>query len=118
VELAVVNSLGMEAYQLYSDLFFHLIMGDGKGSGYASFVSRDPDRLNIESLAEEATRRASGGEPIQIEPGSMRSSWNPMLSVSFSHSWVIWVSCIGAAEGRSFFCDAMGKSWWVKSNHL
>jgi predicted Zn-dependent protease len=69
VELAVVNSLGVEAYQLYSDVFFHLVVANGKSSGYGSFVSRDPDQLNIESLAEEAARRASGGEPIQIEPG-------------------------------------------------
>ena len=69
VELAVVNSLGVEAYQRYSDLFLHLIAEDGGGSGYASFVSRDTDQLNINSLAKEAIEKASRGEPIQIEPG-------------------------------------------------
>ena len=110
VELAVVNSLGVEAYQLYSDLFFHLIVGNGKGSGYASFVSRDPDRLNIESLAEEATRRASGGEPIQIEPGEYEVILEPYaVSELLSFMGYLGFHALALQEGRSFFCDAMGK---------
>jgi len=37
VEVAVVNSLGVEAYQPYSDLFLHLIAEDGRSSGYCRF---------------------------------------------------------------------------------
>jgi len=110
VELAVVNSLGVEAYQLYSDLFFHLIMGNGKGSGYASFVSRDPGQLNIESLAEEATRRASGGEPIQIEPGEYEVILEPYaVSELLSFMGYLGFHALALQEGRSFFCDALDK---------
>jgi predicted Zn-dependent protease len=110
VELAVVNSLGVEAYQLYSDLFFHLIMGNGKSSGYGSFVSRDPDQLNIESVVEEATRRASGGEPIQIEPGEYEVILEPYaVSELLSFMGYLGFHALALQEGRSFFCDAMGK---------
>jgi len=110
VELAVVNSLGVEAYQLYSDLFFHLIVGDGKGSGYASFVSRDPERLDIPTLAEEAVRKASGGEPIQIEPGEYEVVLEPYaVSELLSFMGYLGFHALALQEGRSFFCDAMGK---------
>jgi len=110
VELAVANSLGVEAYQLYSDLFFHLIVANGKGSGYGSFVSRDPDQLNIESLAEEATRRASGGEPIRIEPGEYEVILEPYAVTELvSFLGYLGFHALALQEGRSFFCDSMGK---------
>jgi len=110
VELTVVNSLGVEAYQLYSDLFFHLIVENGKGSGYASFVSRDPDQLNIETLGEEAIRKASGGEPVQIEPGEYEVILEPYaVSELLSFMGYLGFHALALQEGRSFFCDALGK---------
>src|SRR5512139_3177428 len=110
VELAVVNSLGVEAYQLYSDLFFHLIVANGKSSGYGSFVSRDPDQLNIESVVEEATRRASGGDPIQIEPGEYEVILEPhAVTELISFLGYLGFHALALQEGRSFFCDSMGK---------
>src|SRR3989304_2878167 len=109
VELSVLNSLGVEAYQRYSDLFFHLIAGDEKGSGYASFVSRDPDQLNIESVAEEATRRASGGEPIQIEPGEYEVILEPYaVSELLSFMGYLGFHALAVQEGRSFFSNRFG----------
>jgi predicted Zn-dependent protease len=110
VELAVVNSLGVEAYQLYSDLFLHLIIENGKSSGYGSFVSRDPDQLNVESLAEEAMRRTSGAEPIQIEPGEYEVILESYaVSELLSFMGYLGFHALALQEGRSFFCDAMGK---------
>jgi PmbA protein len=110
VELAVVNSLGVEAYQLYSDLFFHLIVANGKSSGYGSFVSRDPDQLNIESVVEEATRKASGGDAIQIEPGEYEVILEPYAVTELvSFLGYLGFHALALQEGRSFFCDSMGK---------
>ena len=110
VELAVVNSLGVEAYQPYSDLFFHMIAEDGKGSGYASFVSRDPEQLNIEVLAEEAMGKASRGEPIQIDPGEYEVILEPYaVSELLSFLGYLGFQALALQEGRSFFCDALGK---------
>lgn len=110
VELTVVNSLGVEAYQRYSDLFFHLIAENEKSSGYASFVSRDPDQLDIEALAEEAIRKASRGESIQIEPGEYEVILEPYaVSELLSFLGYLGFHALALQEGRSFFCDALGK---------
>jgi predicted Zn-dependent protease len=110
VELGVVNSLGVEAYQRYSDLFFHLIAEDERGSGYASFVSRDGDPLNIHSLAEEATEKASRGEPIQIEPGEYEVILEPYaVSELLSFLGYLGFHALAVQEGRSFFCNEFGK---------
>ncbi len=108
VELAVVNSLGVEAYQRYSDLFFHLIVEKGRNSGYASFVSRDPERLNIETLTEEAIRRTSTGEPIQIETGEYEVILEPYaVSELLSFMGYLGFHALALQEGRSFFCGAL-----------
>jgi PmbA protein len=110
VELAVVNSLGAKAYQSYSDLLFHLIVKNGESTGYASFVSRDPGQLNIESLAEEAIGKASKGEPIQIEPGEYEVILEPYaVNELLSFLGYLGFHALALQEGRSFFCNEFGK---------
>jgi len=110
VELAVVNSLGVEAYQRYSDLLLHLIVGDDKNTGYASFVSRDPDQLDIHSLAREAIEKTSKGEPIQIEPGEYEVILEAYaVSELLSFLGYLGFHALAVQEGRSFFCNEFGK---------
>jgi len=110
VELAVVNSLGVEAYQKYSDMFLHLIVEDGKSTGYASFVSRDVDRLDIEGLTKEAIEKASKREPIQIEPGEYEVILEPYaVSELLSFLGYLGFHALAVQEGRSFFCNELGK---------
>jgi len=110
VELAVLNSLGVEAYQGYSDLFFHLIAENEKGSGYASFVSRDPDKLDINCLAREAIEKTSRGEPIEIEPGEYEVILEPYaVSELLSFLGYLGFHALAVQEGRSFFCNEFGK---------
>ena len=110
VELAIINSLGVEAYQRYSDLFFHLIAQNEKCSGYASFVSRDPDQLDIDSLAKEAIEKASQGEPIQIEPGEYEVILEPYaVSELLSFLGYLGFHALAVQEGRSFFCNQFAK---------
>ncbi|MCJ7747793.1 MAG: TldD/PmbA family protein [Desulfobacterales bacterium] len=110
VELTVVNSLGVEAYQRYSDLFFHLIVEDEMGSGYASFVSRGPDQLDIESLAKEAIAKASKGKPVQIEPGEYEVILEPYaVSELLSFLGYLGFHALAVQEGRSFFYNEFGK---------
>jgi PmbA protein len=110
VEVAVVNSLGVEAYQNYSDLFLHMIAENGRNSGYASFVSRDADQLDIEALAEEATRKVSKHEPIQMEPGEYEVILEPYaVSELLSFLGFLGFHAMAVQEGRSFFCDHFGK---------
>jgi predicted Zn-dependent protease len=110
VELTVVNSLGVETYQRFSDLFFHLIAGDERGSGYASFVSRDPDQLDIDSLALEAMGKASRGEQIQIDPGEYEVILEPYaVSELLSFLGYLGFHAMAVQEGRSFLCNEFGK---------
>jgi predicted Zn-dependent protease len=110
VEVAVVNSLGVEAYQRYSDLVFHLIVENDGGSGYAGFVSRDPDQLDIVSLVREAIQKTSRGVPAQIEPGEYEVILEPYaVSELLSFLGYLGFHALAVQEGRSFFCNEFGK---------
>lgn len=110
VEVAVVNSQGVEAYQEYSDLVLHLITDNGRGSGYAGFVSRDADRLDIDRLADEAIEKTSREEPIQIEPGEYEVILEPYaVSELLAFLGYLGFHALAVQEGRSFFCNEFGK---------
>lgn len=110
VEVAVVNSLGVEAYQRYSDLVFHLIVENDGCSGYAGFVSRDPDQLDIVSLAREAIEKVSGGAPAQIEPGEYEVILEPYaVSELLSFLGYLGFHALAVQEGRSFLCNQFGQ---------
>jgi predicted Zn-dependent protease len=110
VEMAVVNSLGVEAYQSFSDLFLHLIVENEKSSGYVSFVARTPDQLDVDFLAREAVRKTSKEEPIQIEPGEYEVILEPYaVSELLSFLGYLGFHALAVQEGRSFFCNEFGK---------
>lgn len=110
VELGVVNSRGVEAFQQFSDVTFHLIGDDGKTTGYAGFASRDPQQLNAEALAGEALERLWRGEPVQVEPGE----YEVVLEPYAVHEFLTFLAFLGfhalaVQEGRSFFCGRFGQ---------
>jgi predicted Zn-dependent protease len=106
----VVNSLGVEAYQKFSDLFLHLIVENEKSSGYASFVARDPDQLDIESLTQEAISKTSREEPIQLEPGEYEVILEPYaVSELLSFLGYLGFHALSVQEGRSFFSNRFGE---------
>ncbi len=110
VELAVVNSLGVEAYQKFSDLFLHLIVENEQTSSYASFVARDPDQLNVDSLAQEAIQKMSKEEPIQVEPGEYEVVLEPYaVSELLSFLGYLGFHALAVQEGRSFFSNRFGE---------
>ena len=110
VEMAVVNSLGVEVYQRFSDLFLHLIVENEKSSGYASFVARDPDQLDVDLLAQEAIRKTSKEEPIQVEPGEYEVILEPYAgSELLSFLGYLGFHALAVQEGRSFFCNRFGE---------
>jgi PmbA protein len=109
VEL-VVNSLGVEAYQKFSDLFLHLIVENEKSSSYASFVARSPDHLDVDSLAQEAIRKTSKNEPIQVEPGEYEVILEPYaVSELLSFLGYLGFHALAVQEGRSFFSNRFGE---------
>jgi predicted Zn-dependent protease len=110
VELAVINSLGVDAYQKFSDLFLHLIVENEKSSGYASFVTRDPDQLNVDALTQEAICKISKEEPIQIDPGEYEVILEPYaVSELLSFLGYLGFHALAVQEGRSFFSNRFGE---------
>jgi PmbA protein len=110
VVLAVVNSLGVEAYQKFSDVFLHLIVENEKSSGYASFVARNPDPLDVDVLAQEAIGKTSNEEPIQIEPGEYEVILEPYaVSELLSFLGYLGFHALAVQEGRSFFSNRLGE---------
>jgi predicted Zn-dependent protease len=110
VELAVVNSLGVEAYQKFSDLFLHLIVESEKSSSYASFVARNPDQLDVDSLAQEAIGKISKEEPIQIEPGEYEVILEPYaVNELLSFLGYLGFHALAVQESRSFFSNRFGE---------
>jgi len=110
VELAVANSLGVEAYQKYSDLLFHLIVNNDQGSGYASFVSREPEQMDIESLVREATHKVLRGPEVQIEPGEYEVILEPYaVAELLSFLGYLGFHSLAVQEGRSFLCNEFGR---------
>jgi predicted Zn-dependent protease len=100
----------VETYQKYSDLFLHLIAQNDRGSGYASFVSRDPDRLQIESLTQAALSKISGGNVVEVPPGE----YEVILEPDAVHEILAFMAYLGfhalaVQEERSFFCGHFGE---------
>ncbi len=110
VELAVVNSVGVEAYQKFSDLFLHVIVENEKSSGYASFVARDPEELDVDALAKEAIGKISKEEPIGLEPGEYEVILEPYaVNELLSFLGYLGFHALAVQEGRSFFCNHFGE---------
>ncbi len=110
VEVAVFNSLGVEAYQKYSDLSLHLIAQNEQGSGYASFVSRNPDRLQVESLAQAALSKISKGNPIEVPPGEYEVILEPdAVQEIMGFMGYLGFHALAVQEARSFLCNHFGE---------
>ncbi len=110
VKVAVVNSLGVEARQKYSDLFFHVIAQNDQGSGYAGFVSRDPSQLQIEALTQAAVSKISGTTPIEVPPGEYEVILEPeAVNELLAFMGYLGLHALAVQEGRSFLCNQFGK---------
>ena len=110
VEVAVLNSLGVETYQQYSDLCLHLIAQNAHGSGYSGFVSRDPDKLQIESLAQSAVSKLSIERPIEISPGEYEVVLEPDAAREFlAFMGYLGFHALAVQEGRSFLGNHFGE---------
>jgi predicted Zn-dependent protease len=85
-------------------------MENEKSSSYASFVARDPDQLDVDSLAAEAVKKISKEEPIQIEPGEYEVILEPYAVSEFlSFLGYLGFHALAVQEGRSFFSNRFGE---------
>jgi predicted Zn-dependent protease len=111
VELGVANSLGIEAYTIFTDAFLNVIMMSDGASGYANFVSRDIEDIDVRKTAEEAIEKClKSKNPLEIEPGEYEVILEGYavsdLLLFLGH---LGFSALAVQEGRSFMCNKLGQ---------
>ncbi len=111
--IALANSRGIDVAQATSGIRATVLsMGTTGGSGWASFVSKDAEKLAAAALGDEAATLAERSEnPGELEPGSYTVVLAPE-AVSDLMEFLGWLG-MGARsveEGRSFMANRFGES--------
>lgn len=109
-ELAVVNSLGIHAYQRSSFAEANIVASKGALSGYAYWIGTDVTALPASRLAEQALSKATSTLPvITLEPGR----YSVVLEPHAVGTMVNFLSHVGLGakafqEKRSFMSQKIG----------
>jgi predicted Zn-dependent protease len=110
-ELAVANSLGVEAYHRRTIAHIVTVIMGQNSSGYASADALDVSRLDPEAIGREAIDKAlRSRDPVDIEPGD----YTVILEENAVADMVSTLGYLGfdalsVQEGRSFMNDNFGK---------
>lgn len=114
LQLAVVNSLGIESHALgtIASINTNVIVSDGtsKGYGYAADMSKDVRDLRPDTLGKEAAERASKSlRPVRLEPADYTSIFEPYAVSTALAYFAYQTRAQPFQDGTSFMCDVMGK---------
>jgi predicted Zn-dependent protease len=110
-ELAVLNTLGVEAYQPLSSASINLIAMTDTSSGYAEGLSRNVDDIDFIALARTAVDKAVRcANPTEMPPGE----YEVILEPAAVGSLLEWVNYIGFGskayqEDTSFMSGKIGE---------
>jgi len=110
-EIAVVNSLGVEAYQPITSASVNMIAMSDSSSGYAAGMSRRVSDLDFTELATIAVEKCDRSQnPGQIEPGEYEVILEPP-AVSELLEWVNYVGLGGKpfTQKTSFLSGRVGR---------
>lgn len=110
-EFAVMNSLGVEAYNVRSLANLSTVMTADSGFGYSDRISLDVMDLNpVSAAAEAAARSCEGRDPVSVEPGEYDVILMPYAVAEFLE--FLAYTGLGARsvqEGRSFMTGKFGQ---------
>ena len=110
-EIAVLNSLGVRAYQPFTSAGINMIAMSDTSSGYASGTSRRIEDIRAGRLAAIAVEKCERSQdPIQVEPGVYEVILEP-AAVAEMLEWLNYVS-LGSKpfmQGTSFMSGRVGK---------
>jgi len=109
--LGVANSLGVKSIQPITQASLNTVISSSTSSGFASFVSKDIDKMKPEELADTAIKKALLSEdPIIIEPGKYTVILEEeAVATLISFLGFIGFGALAFQEQRSFLCGNMGK---------
>ena len=110
-EFAIMNSLGVEAYNIRSQANLSTVMTAESGFGYADRASINVMDLNpVPAAAEAAARSCESRNPISVEPGEYDVILMPYAVAEFLD--FLAYTGLGARsvqEGRSFMSGKFGQ---------
>ncbi len=110
-EIAVVNTKGVACYQPLTSTFINLVVTGDNSSGYADFLSRNVDDVDVENLAQIAIQKClDSKDPQGLEPGE----YDVVLEPTAVAALLEWMNYIGFGskpfqEGTSFLSNRIGK---------
>lgn len=110
-EIAIANSLGIEAYRADTVATMSTVMTAGDGFGYAFRVSRRiADFDPIEVGVEAATRSVQSKNPESIEPGEYDVVLLPYATIDLVEALAyLGLGALAVQEGRSFMNEKFGQ---------
>ncbi len=110
-EIAVLNSLGLAAYQPLSAATLRMVVSSADSSGYADFLCRDIGTLDIDGLAEVAIKKClESRHPRALKEGR----YDVLLEPPAVGELMEWMSMIGFGaksfqEETSFLSGRLGE---------
>ncbi len=110
-EIAVLNSLGLQAYQPVTSASVNMIVMSDTSSGYASGTARRAGDLNISAMAKRAVQKCDLSQnPEQIEPGE----YEVLLEPPAVAEMLEWLNFVGFGskpflQKMSFLSGKIGK---------
>jgi predicted Zn-dependent protease len=110
-EIAVVNSLGVRAYQPVTYAAINMVTTCDTSSGYASAVARRVADIDFKALARTAVEKCNLSQnPQQLEPGEYEVILEPAAVASVLE----WLNYIGFGsksfeQGTSFLASRIGR---------
>ena len=110
-ELAVVNSLGLEAYNASTYAYLRTVVEGENGTGYADFLDRDVNKIDANAIGKEAVNRCEmAQDPKPLPTGEYEVVFLP-YAVSDIVRFPAYIGFVGQAyeEGRSYMAKKMGE---------
>ena len=110
-EIAVLNSLGVRAYQPFTTASINMIAMSETSSGYAAGLSRRVEDIDFSALARKAVDKCHRAQnPIALEPGTYEVVLEPP-AIAEMMEWLNFVS-FGSKpflQGTSFLSGRIGR---------
>jgi len=110
-EIAVINSLGVRAYQPLTAASINMIVMSDSSSGYASVTARRVSDIDYEHMASKAVEKCDRSQnPREIEPGEYEVLLEP-AAIAEMLEWINYVS-FGSKpfqQGTSFLSGRIGR---------
>jgi predicted Zn-dependent protease len=110
-ELFCANSLGIRAYAPFTQSSLIIVAEKESSSGYASAISQDIDKIDVEALSERAIKKCiESRNPRDIEPGEYEVILEPpAVSDLLFFMGYLGLGALSYQEKRSFMCEKLRK---------